>query len=60
MFTRPATGVGQAAAGRAAAMSDHGPQPDLPTEEEAEAAEAGADQLPETVPDAYEQARDDQ
>ena len=27
-----------------------------PTEEEAEIAEAGADQLPETVPDAYEQA----
>jgi hypothetical protein len=49
-------------------MSDHGsptdphpdPRPDLPTEEDAEIAEAGADQLPETVPDAYEQARRDE
>jgi len=37
-------------------MADHGPTPEPPTEEEAEAAELGADQLPETVPDAYEQA----
>jgi hypothetical protein len=40
--------------------AETGPQPDPPTEEEAELAEAAADQLPETTPDAYEQAlRDD-
>lgn len=43
-------------------MAQHGTDPagTPPTEEEAEAAEAGADQLPETVPDAYEQAVHDQ
>lgn len=40
-------------------MDDQGPQPEPPTEEEAEAAEAGADDLPETVPDAYEEALGD-
>lgn len=30
----------------------------IPTADEAELAEAAADELPETVPDAYEQARD--
>lgn len=41
-------------------MSDTTPVPDPPTEEEADAAERAVAERPETVPDAYEQARRDQ
>lgn len=40
-------------------MTSDGPEPETPTEHEAEVAAADAvEELPETVPDAYQQATD--